>query len=150
MKKHAKTKYLMYRLLPLCVLILIALSVIIKHLFAEKRAMRFINNWGNNFMQCNTIEDVQLIPQEERPDLIWVKQFNNGEWVIARNEHACSGTGFDATIFRDSTGVIYYQTAHHYCGYEGLCAELSAVKGTNLVQFYAGLDNDVELKEWTK
>lgn len=137
-----------FRLLPVCLIALVALGFLVKHLSTPQRAKRFITHWAVLFSQCNSLADVESIAQEERPDLIWMREFENGEWVIARTEHACtSGAGFDATVFRDSSGSILYQTTHHFCGYEGLCGDLRRAGATNLVQFYASLDDDVDLKK---
>jgi hypothetical protein len=110
---------------------------------------KFIDHWGTTFTRCNSIRDIKAIPATDRQDLIWVREFTNGEWILARNEYACTdGAGFDATVFRDSNGSIFYQTTHHFCGYEGLCGELTQVKATNLVEFYASLDQDIKRMKW--
>ena len=114
-------------------------------------ADEFVNHWGELFAQCNSVSDLKQISDVDRPDLIFVRKFDNGELIFARSEHACtSGAGYNATVFRDSSGAIYYDTSHHFCGYEGLCCELKSIVSTNLNQFYAGLAEDVELKPWTQ
>ena len=109
--------------------------------------MDFVNHWGTLFAQCNSTNDLAQLPEIEQPDLVFT--FDNGEWVAVASEYACgSGAGFNATVFGDSNDDVMYQTNHHFCGFEGLSAELGKSEGTSIVDFYAALPEDLELKEW--
>jgi hypothetical protein len=67
-----------------------------------------------------------------------VRTFPSGEWYVATCEHACcSGAGFDATVIRDSTGAIYADKTHTFCGVEGMAEDLSYIKADSLAEFYA-------------
>jgi len=115
---------------------------------AEHRARQFIDHWAKRLGDC-TPDTVHRLPPSERPDLIYVRQFENGEWLLARGAHACAGGDFDATVFRDSAGTIHHQRTHHFCGYEGLSGELDAIAAKSLSQFYRQLAEVVDLSEWT-
>jgi hypothetical protein len=112
------------------------------------RATSFVEHWGALFEQCTTLADVKAIDQAERPDLIFVRQFKNDEWIAVRMEHSCcSGKGFDATVICDSNKRIQVDTEHTFCGYEGLSCELRRIKATSLPEFYEGL-NYLKLTDW--
>lgn len=134
-------------LLPLLLLVLLV-SAFVSPLFYKPNPVPFVNHWGKVFSQHQTPESFHTIKASDRPDVIYLRRFGSNEWVAARSEHACTdGAGFNATVFLDSSGVIKYQSGHHFCGYEGLCCELGAVAASNLSGFYGGLTN-VEFHVW--
>lgn len=105
----------------------------------------FVKDWGSTFKQCKTIEQIQGLPQDKRPDLIVIRRFPNQQWVAAVADSTCSRTGgFDAAVFYDSQGHLH-QSQHHFCGYEGLSSNINSVKGKSLSEFY-GHSKSFELR----
>lgn len=116
---------------------------------ANRRVEQFVGHWGPLFAEHQDLQGLQQIDAADRPDLIYIRHFDSGEWIAARTEYSCTdGAGFDATVFLDSSGSIHYQTGYNFCGYEGLCGELNGIPATSLPQFYAGLKH-MELTKWT-
>jgi hypothetical protein len=108
----------------------------------------FVDHWGDLFHQHSTPEAFKTIAPGDRPDLIYQRLFDSGEWIAARTEYSCTdGAGFDATVFLDSRGSIRYQIGHHFCAYEGLSGDLNKVEANSLAEFYSKLTN-VELRVW--
>lgn len=113
------------------------------------REERFVAHWARLFQTCPTAESLQRLDPSERPDLILIRRFSNGQWVAVRNEYSCmDGAGFDASVWYDSTRKIRFDTSRNFCGYEGLCGELG-FEASNLEQFYDGAAAlGVHLREW--
>ena len=103
------------------------------------RPRLFVKRWVKEFAKCHMIEDVRCLPQSE---LIFVREFSDKTWCAARSEHSCAtGAGFNATVFCDSQGRIYFNYDHHFCGYEGLAGELSRIAAQNADGFRAMIGN---------
>ena len=106
----------------------------------NKEAPIWIANWTATFRQCHSLEDVNAL--SKRPGMRWIytRTFADGSWVAAVNEYACTdGAGFDAAVFYESAGKVQVDRSHHFCGAEGLDADLSRISATSLHGFYAGL-----------
>lgn len=137
-----------FLLLPSVAVISIAAIAIITRLVPDRRPERFVAHWAELFRGVSTPDDLTGICAEDRPDLIFTRRFPSGEWVMARTEYSCSdGAGFDATVFRDSSGGIQYQMGHHFCGFEGLCRELNSPGATNVAGFFDSLKS-IDFREW--
>jgi hypothetical protein len=105
----------------------------------EREAPIWIAHWTAEFQQCHSLENIGALSVRTRRS-IYTRTFADGSWVAAVNEYACTdGAGFDAAIFYDSTGRVQVDRLHHFCGFEGLSADLSRVSATSLHDFYAGL-----------
>lgn len=121
---------------------------------ANRRAEQFVDHWAALFAEHQDLQELQELKRTDaadRPDLIYIRKFDSGQWIAARNAYSCmNGGSFDATVFLDSDGRIHYQIGRNFCGYEGLCGELNMIPATSLPQFYAGLKNkDMETTTWT-
>jgi hypothetical protein len=128
--------------------LLVAVGLAAWHWKRAQDPMAFVNHWGEIFRQHSTPEAFHQLAVVERPDLIYLRRFDNGEWVAARTEYSCTGgAGFDATVFLDSHGVIRFQVGHHFCGYEGLCSELREIKADTVAEFYTRM-TDVQVRIW--
>jgi hypothetical protein len=113
----------------------------------DPRPRQFVARWAGVLGQCQDAASAQRLDGPSQP--ILVRTFGNGEWVAACSESSCGGAGFDATVLRDSRGATWYDTAHHFCGYEGLCGELNAIPASDLDQFYAGLEvAGIHVRPW--
>jgi hypothetical protein len=129
-----------FRLLPSALLIAFGTSVIFSRLIPDNRSERFVAHWTKLFQRMATLEEISGIPTEDRPELIFTRRFTNGEWVMVRGEYSCTdGAGFDATVFRDSSGIIRYQTGHHYCGFDGLRGELNGIEANSITEFFESI-----------
>ena len=105
----------------------------------KKEAPIWIDHWITTFRQCHSLGDIQALSKRVGFE-IYTRTFQDGSWVAAANEWACSsGAGFDAAVFYDNTGRVLIDTSHHFCGGEGLYAECNRVSATSLNNFYAGL-----------
>jgi len=140
-----------FRLLPVCfvcVIACVAISVAVDHFSKPYRADRFIAHWAGIFASNPSLGALRNLPQTERPDLITIREFENGQWFAARTEYACGdGAGFDATVFADSEGSIHFQKGYHFCGIEALGNELGFSGVTNLAGLYPKLKS-FGLKRW--
>ncbi len=137
-----------FRLLPIAVVGAVIAFAVGNRLMPDHRAEAFVAHWVGQFQNCPDVAGISALPPAERPDCIYIRQFTNGQWVAVRSEHSCcSGAGFDASVFLDSTRTIRYDTTYSFCGYEGLCGELGAVQATDLAGFYAALTN-LTLRNW--
>lgn len=98
---------------------------------------RFVRHWSE---RLRTIDSLDAAKRFGEGEPVFVRAFPSGEWLIATCEHSCcSGAGFDATVIRDSTGAIYSDTTHTFCGIEGMSSELSQVSAEALSAFYPRL-----------
>jgi len=105
----------------------------------KKEAPIWIAHWTATFRQCHSLEDIRALSARARR-FVYTRTFADGSWVAAVNEYACTdGAGFDAAVFYDSTGRVQVDRSHHFCGFEGLGADLSRVSATSLHDFYLGL-----------
>lgn len=137
-----------FRLLPVGVLVAVIAIAVGSRLMPDHQTEGFVRHWARLFQKCPDVDSIRALPPAERPDCIYTRQFTNGQWVAVRMEHSCcSGAGFDASVFADSTRTIRYDTTYSFCGYESLCGELGSVAATNLDGFYASLTN-LNLKTW--
>jgi hypothetical protein len=131
------------------VVALVVFSLFAAGAFAAYRSHRphaFVQHWSERFQDVNSLETAKRIEQSEA---VVVRTLPSGEWFIATCEHSCcSGAGFDATVIRDSTGAIYADTTHTFCGIEGLGEELGArsVPASSLQSFYLAL-SQLKLKK---
>ena len=104
------------------------------------RPQAFIQRWSERFRKLDSLDTARQLAQSEAPVVLRV--LPSGEWFVTTCEHSCcSGAGFDATVIRDSTGAIYADTTHTFCGIEGLGEELGEqrVPATSLPAFYSAL-----------
>jgi hypothetical protein len=125
-----------------------AISLAVAHFSKPYRADKFINHWAGIFASNRSPSALRNLPQKERPDLIYIREFENGQWFAARTEYACGdGAGFDATVFADSDGMIHFQKGYHFCGHEALGSELGFQGVTNLAGLYPQLKG-FGLKRW--
>jgi hypothetical protein len=98
-----------------------------------ERASRFVATQSQRLRACRTLPEVRQVAD-------FTRTFPDGSWVAAVSEHACcSGAGFNATVFYDSSGGIRVDQTHAFCGTEGLQGELNQIAGNSLAAFYAGL-----------
>jgi hypothetical protein len=101
------------------------------------RADRFVLRWSDRFKRVGSLEEAKRL---EGVEPVFVHAFASSEWFIATCQHSCcSGDGFDATVIRDSTGAIYADTTHTFCGIEGMGSELRDASGNSLREFYSHL-----------
>lgn len=105
----------------------------------QKEAPLWIAHWTAEFRQCHSLADINALSARTHRS-IYTKTFPDGSWVAAVNEYACTdGAGFDAAVFYDSSGRAQVDRSHHFCGFEGLDADLSRVSAISLRDFYADL-----------
>ena len=127
------------RIVALVVFALVAAGAIASYRSYTQRPRAFIQHWSERFRTVDSLDTAKRLEQSEP---VIVRSLPSGEWFIATCEHSCcSGAGFDATVIRDSTGAIYADTTHTFCGIEGLGGELSEhlAPATSLAAFYSGL-----------
>jgi hypothetical protein len=107
------------------------------YLFTHRQEA-FVNQWFSEFKQVDGYAKAQALQESGKA---FARTFKSGEWLVATCEHSCcSGAGYDATIIRDSTGAIYVNTEHCYCGMsEEMSATFSEVKADSLATFYPQL-----------
>jgi hypothetical protein len=118
----------------LLLVLLLSATILIVHGFSIDRPHAFVEEWTQRFQAVESLA-AALTFEETAP--VVVRAFSSGEWLIATCEHSCcSGAGFDATVMRDSTGAIYADTTHTFCGIEGLSHELKELPGETLEAFY--------------
>jgi hypothetical protein len=133
-----KKKLLWLSLVCFVGVVLYILAVNITH-NPERDAPIWIAHWTAEFRQCHSLADISALSTRARRS-VYSRTFPDGSWVAAVNEYACTdGAGFDAAVFYDSTGRVQVDRSHHFCGFEGLDADLSRVSATSLHDFYAGL-----------
>jgi len=122
----------------------VLLTVIVAGVFVGyrsymRRPQAFIQQWSERFRAVNSLEEAKRF-QESEP--VYLRTFPSGEWLIATCEHSCcSGAGFDATVIRDSTGAIYADATHCFCGIEEMSSEFERVPAGTLAAFYPGLQS---------
>jgi len=127
-------------LLPLALLLCAGTGVFLA--LRTPNQMAFVTHWTQVFRRYGSPERFTDIAQQDRPDLICLRRFDNGDWIAARTEYSCTdGAGFDATVFIDSKGALKYQTGHHFCGYEGLSCDIRGVQARSLAEFYEHMTN---------
>ena len=137
-------------LVPVGILLTLAAVAVGSRLVPDHRAGAFVAHWAKLFQDCPDIASIQALPTKERPDCIFIRAFTNGQWVAVRMEHSCcSGAGFDASVFVDSTRTIRYDTTHTFCGNETLSAELGRIQAAGPAGFYASLTN-LTLQTWAR
>lgn len=137
-----------FRLFPICAIALFAFGIVCGYLSKPQRAKAFVSHCANVFLNNPSLEALRNLPEEERPDLISIRQFDNGEWIAARIEHSCCvGAGFDAIVYFDSKQTIQFCDDYTFCGIGELSHKMSETKATNLSEFYGKL-NYLNLKKW--
>ena len=140
------------RLLLVGAIVAVIVIAACNRLKPDHRADAFVTHWAGLFRKCPDLASIRTLPPKERPDCVYIRQFPNGQWVAVKMEHSCcSGAGFDASVFLDSTRIIRYDKTYSFCGYEGLCGELEKVQATELDGFYASLTNlnlNIWKQEW--
>jgi hypothetical protein len=105
----------------------------------EKEAPLWITHWSAALRQCHSLEEIHALSVKANRS-IYTRNLPDGSWVAAVNEYNCSdGAGFNTAVFCDSTGRIQVDRSHHFCGFEGLNADLSRVTATSLRDFYTAL-----------
>lgn len=105
----------------------------------EKEAPIWIAHWTTAFHQCHSLDDIRALSKKSGRS-IYTRTFTDGSWVAAVNEYNCSdGAGFNAAVFYDNTGSVRVDRSHHFCGSEGLGAELSRLSAASLRNFYLEL-----------
>jgi len=114
-------------------------AIIAGQLFFRMAPERFVDRWAGLFRGCNGLASVESLSNREAKGALYIREFADGEWVAVSSECSCTGAGFDASVFYDSTGAIYSDTTHHFCGYEGLCGELNGIDASGLDDFYMAL-----------
>ena len=127
------------RVVALVVFAVLAAGGVASYRMHTQRPHAFIEHWSERFRTVDTLGSARRLEQSEP---VIVRTLASGEWWIATCEHSCcSGAGFDATVIRDSTGAIYADTTHTFCGIEGLGGELGEhrVPARTLAAFYSGL-----------
>ncbi len=137
--KPTSTRSPKRRIVALVILALVATGAFAGYRSYTQRPRAFIQHWSERF---RTVDSLDTAKRFEQSESVVVRTLPSGEWLIATCEHSCcSGAGFDATVIRDSTGAIYADTTHTFCGIEGLGGELSEdrVHATSLAAFYSGL-----------
>ena len=98
---------------------------------------RFVRHWSQQFRGIDSLDAAKSFEESER---VFVRAFSSGEWLIATCEHSCcSGAGFDATVIRDSTGTIYTDTTHTFCGIEDMTSAFAQISAETLSAFYPRL-----------
>lgn len=110
----------------------------------------FVKQWQSEFSKHSSLEQFQsdLSTQPGVTNQIYLKTFENGEWLIAKDIDSHSSSGIDSTVFRDSRGAIYYQIWHHFCGFCMLEHELNTLQAANLDQLYSKMkDKKIRLKK---
>ncbi|MES2570071.1 MAG: hypothetical protein V4710_08450 [Verrucomicrobiota bacterium] len=108
------------------------------HRYTE-RPQVFVQRWSERFRALDSFAAAEQLRQSVP---VYVRTLPSGEWFIATCEHSCcSGAGFDATVIRDSTGAIYADTTHTFCGIEGMSAELDAASSDSLSVLYKRLNH---------
>jgi hypothetical protein len=116
----------------------------------------FVRRWAEIFERHPDLASIQAMDPNE---YLYVGRFNDGTWVVASHDdghgHSFDSlmdflTDFRATVFYDSTGAIRYDTDYHFCGYEGLCGQLSGLDANTLEEFYSSLSQlrDLKLETW--
>ena len=129
------------------VLVISLIAVLSAIYLIRTNPMYFVRHWSKVFSEIESYEEATAFFESEDCKAVWKHEFDNGEWVIAISQCACSGfRGKDVTVFSDSTGAVFYQLRHHFCGYEGLSCELNQIATTNLFGFYSELGKVVDLK----
>ena len=128
------------RIVVLLVLSLIAATAFGGYWHYAHRPQAFIHQWSERFRTLDSLDAARQLVQAEP----WVvlRVLPSGEWFVTTCEHSCcSGAGYDATVIRDSTGAIYADTTHSFCGIEGLGEELGEqrIPATSLPAFYSAL-----------
>ncbi len=128
------------RLVAWVVLALIVASAFGVYWHYARRPQAFIREWSERFRPLDSLDAARELTKSEP----WVvlRILPSGEWFVTTCEHSCcSGAGFDATVIRDSTGAIYADTTHTFCGIEGLGEELGErrVPAGSLPAFYSAL-----------
>jgi len=128
------------RVVALIVIGLILASAFGGYWYYAYRPQAFIHQWAGRFRTVNSLDAARQLAESDHCVLLRV--LPSGEWFVATCEHSCcSGAGFDATVIRDSTGAIYADTTHTFCGIEGLGGELGErlVSATSLPAVYSNL-----------
>jgi hypothetical protein len=118
---------------------LILIGAVLAYQSYHQRPQAFIQQWSERFRAVDSLESAKQLASTEP---VIVRTFPSGEWLIATCEYSCcDGAGFDATVMRDSSGAIFTNLGHNFCGVEGLGEELSEfrVPATDLSSFYSTL-----------
>jgi hypothetical protein len=107
-----------------------------------RRPQAFIHHWSERFRTIDSLDAARQLARSE--SRVVLRVLPSGEWFVTTCEHSCcSGAGFDSTIIRDSTGAIYADTTHTFCGVEGLGEALGErrVPAASLSAFYSALSH---------
>ncbi len=127
----------MRRPILLVIAIVLLAGSLVAYGYYATRADRFVRQWSERFKGVDNLEEAKRLEEVEP---VFVHTFASSEWFIATCEHSCcSGAGFDATVIRDSTGAVYADTTHTFCGIEGMAGELREASGGSLREFYSHL-----------
>lgn len=104
------------------------------------RSQFFIWSWSRRLHSLGNLSAIEDYTQTHPRAPLYLLSFPSGEWVAVAMEHACcSGAGFNATIFYDSSGATYIDTTHSFCGVEGSGEELGRAGVDSLATFYPQL-----------
>ena len=127
----------MRRILLIAVAALVLGGGLLAYRYYIGRPERFVHEWSTRFKAVQTLQEAKRLDETEP---VFVHTFASGEWFVATCEHSCcSGAGFDATVIRDSTGAIFADTSHTFCGIEGMASDLRDAAGDSLPEFYSHL-----------
>ena len=125
------------RIVALVIFALLVVGAFAAYRSYTQRPRAFVQHWSERF---RTVDSLDTAKRFEQSEPVYVRTLSSGEWFIATCEHSCcSGAGFDATVIRDSTGAIYADTTHTFCGIEGMSSELAAASSDTLSAFYTRL-----------
>jgi|GEM_PF-4153282 len=117
--------------------VLAALALLVGTVYCldARRPGVLIREWAERLRAVPSLAAAQQLAKKEP---VYVRTFSSGEWDVATCEHSCcSGAGFDAKVIRDSTGAIYADKTHTFCGAEGMAEDLSYIQADSLAEFYA-------------
>ena len=133
--KENRKKYLIASRIKLIVVTVICIAILYTlNIWPGKGQTAFVSKWSQRLQH---IDSPSKIPENYKNDL-YALNFSNGEWIITAMDHSCcSGSGFDATVIRDSRGKVAYDVSHTFCGFEGMSSELGHLKATSLDEFYS-------------
>lgn len=115
----------------------IAAALLIASLLASAAYQRskFIKETVAILSPVNSLADIQKLDAGYRPDLIYTRQFDNGDWAAVRAlDEEETGFGFTAALIYTGKGVFWI-SRHPFCGYEGLSGEMSRIKADTLENF---------------
>lgn len=126
----------MFIIVFLCIFIYLSWIFYNWYFRADIHRYEYAKIWIEVFNRCQTLEEVENLPNIYRPDLIVKRKFLDGSWLVGVTTDMSDKTmRFGAAVLYDSNNDKYILGVS-LSGFEVLEGEFQSIKATTLKEFY--------------